>query len=219
MIETSTWLELFKSKLKEIFSDRVFFIGLQGSYSRNEATESSDIDMVVILDDLMPIDIVTYNNMLDTLPHRDKICGFLSGKNELLSWESSDLFSLFYDTLPLYGDLCDILIKIDDEAVKRAIKIGVCNIYHGCVHNMLYEKSLDILKGLYKSASYVVRAIYFRNTGKYIKQLHDLKKLSEKDEQNIIENIFALKNDDVTDFTELSNTLFLWTQKWIQNLK
>ena len=44
---------------------------------------------------------------------------------------------------------------IGESAVNRAIKIGACNIYHGCVHNMLHEKSEDILRGLYKSASFV----------------------------------------------------------------
>ena len=55
--------------------------------------------------------------------------------------------------------------------VNGAIKIGACNIYHGCVHNMLHEKSEDILRGLYKSASFVVQAIAFMKTGIYKKNL------------------------------------------------
>jgi predicted nucleotidyltransferase len=38
--------------MEETFSERIWFIGLQGSYGRNEANASSDIDMVVILDEL-----------------------------------------------------------------------------------------------------------------------------------------------------------------------
>ena len=63
-------------------------MGLQGSYGRGEATEASDIDIVVILDKLSADDIQTYNSMLDTLPHRDLICGFLSGRDEIMNWES-----------------------------------------------------------------------------------------------------------------------------------
>ena len=66
------------------------------SYSRGEATETSDIDVVVILDKLSAKDIETYNRMLNTFSHRDLICSFLSGKDELLNWEASDLFQ-FYD--------------------------------------------------------------------------------------------------------------------------
>ncbi len=64
---------------------------------------------------------------------------------------------------------------VDETTVNRAIKIGACNIYHGCVHNMVHEKSEDILRGLYKSASFVVQAIAFKQTGKYIKYQCELR--------------------------------------------
>jgi hypothetical protein len=62
-----------------------------------------------------------------------------------------------------------LLTKIDNAAVDRVIKKDACNIYHGCVHNMLYEKSDDIVPRLYKSASFVIQAIVFKNIGKYIR--------------------------------------------------
>lgn len=70
--------------LNDTFGNRVWFVGLQGSYGRGEACDTSDIDVVVILDELSASDIGVYNAMLDTLPERELICGFLSGKNELL---------------------------------------------------------------------------------------------------------------------------------------
>ena len=73
----------FLKALNETFEKRVWFVGLQGSYSRGEATKTSDIDVVVILDELSASDIQRYNATLDTLPHRELICGFLSGKEEL----------------------------------------------------------------------------------------------------------------------------------------
>ena len=42
----------FLNELNKNFDDRIFFVGLQGSYGRGEATEKSDIDLVVILDEL-----------------------------------------------------------------------------------------------------------------------------------------------------------------------
>ena len=56
----------------------------------------SDIDVVVILDELSVADIETYNAMLDTLPHRELICGFLSGQKEIMAWEPSDLFQFIH---------------------------------------------------------------------------------------------------------------------------
>ena len=87
MIEITGWMKGFLQKLDNIFGKRVFFVGLQGSYGRGEATETSDIDVVVILDELTVMDLQTYSAMLDTLPHRELICGFLSGKDEIMNWE------------------------------------------------------------------------------------------------------------------------------------
>ena len=147
MIDIDIWMKYFLKALDETFKQRVWFVGIQGSYARGEATENSDIDMVVILDELTINDLQIYDRMLDTLSYRELICGFLSGKGELMNWDAADLFQFYYDTKPIKGSLDDLLVLIDDTALNRAIKIDVCNIYHGCVHNMLYDKSEDILKG------------------------------------------------------------------------
>lgn len=218
MIHIDTWLDQFLRTLQKTFGERLWFFGLQGSYGRGEATESSDIDLVVILDQLTIADVQLYHNMLDTFPNREFICGFLSGKDELLNWETSDLFQFYYDTKPIQGSLDELLVCIDDVAVDRAIKIGACNIYHGCVHNMVHEKNEEILKGLYKSASFVVQAVCFRQTGKYTMHQEDLLNIAGKDEKIIIQNFLDLKRGGIVDFTDLSDTLFLWSKKWISRV-
>ncbi len=215
MIDITAWMKLFLQTLNEIFGNRVWFVGLQGSYGRGEATETSDIDAVVILDELCAADIRDYNAMLDTLPYRELICGFLSSKDEIKNWEPSDLFQFYYDTTPIMGSLDELLSVIDETAVNRAIKIGACNIYHGCVHNMLHEKSHDILRALYKSASFVVQAIAFKQTGNYISYQKELLQVVSSDERGIVETFLNLKNGGTVDFDLMSEALFLWSKKWI----
>ena len=215
MIEITTWMDGFLKALHDTFENRVWFVGLQGSHGRGEATETSDIDVVVILDELSASDIHKYNTMLDTLPHRELICGFVSGKNELLNWEPSDLFQFYYDTTPIKGSLDELLAVIDGAAIDSAIKIGACNVYHGCVHNMLHEKSDDILRGLYKSASFVVQAIAFKQTGKYVKYQKDLLGVVSADEHKIIETFLKLKNGGAVEFDAMSEELFAWAKKQI----
>ena len=215
MIDITVWMQNFLQTLNKTFENRVWFVGLQGSYGRGEATETSDIDVVVILDELSAKDIQIYNDMLDTLPHRDLICGFLSGRNEIMNWEPSDLFQFCNDTTPIKGTLDEVFALIDENAINRAIKIGACNIFHGCVHNMLHEKSEDILRGLYKSASFVVQAIVFKQTGNYIKYQEELLKVVSSDEHEIVENFMNLKNGGTVDFSLMSETLFDWAKKWI----
>ena len=215
MIEINAWLNDFLIALRDKFFDRVWFVGLQGSYARGEATESSDIDIVVILDELTESDIKAYNAVLDTLPNRELICGFLSGKEELFKWESSDLFQFYYDTTPIMGSLDELKPLLDGAAIDKAIKIGVCNVYHGCVHNMLHEKSMEILKGLYKSASFIVQAIAFKQSGRYIKHQKELLCVVSHDEKAIVETFLSLKNKEAVDFAKASQILFEWSKKRI----
>jgi predicted nucleotidyltransferase len=215
MVEISNWMNAFLEALDGLFAERIWFVGLQGSYGRGEATENSDIDVVVILNELTSTDIRAYNAMLDTLLHREKICGFLSGKQELLNWEPSDLFQFYHDTKPIRGSLDDLLPLLDKAAVDGAIKIGACNIYHGCVHNMLHEKSAEILSGLYKSASFVVQAIAFRETGRYASCQKDLLQVVSAEERGIVETFLHLKNGGAIDFEKMSEALFRWAQRRI----
>ena len=218
MIDINVWMNDFLQQLDEVFGSRIWFVGLQGSYARSEATENSDIDVVVILDTLSASDIEAYHDMLDSLPNRELICGFVSGKDEILNWEPSDLFQFYHDTTPIKGSLDELLPLIDHIAIDRAIKIGACNIYHGCVHNMLHEKSEEILKGLYKSASFVVQAIIYKQTGNYIQQQSRLLQVASIEERRITETFLKYKNGENVDFNEASIMLFEWSQKRIKTL-
>ena len=217
-IDINAWMNGFLQKLNEVFADRVWFVGLQGSYGRGEATETSDIDVVVILDELRAQDIQIYQEMLDVMPHRELICGFLSGKDEIINWEPSDLFQFYHDTTPIKGSLDCLLPLIDSTAIDRAIKFGACNIYHGCVHNMLHEKSEEILKGLYKAATFVVQAIVFKQTKRYIKSKEELLAVAELPEQAIIDNFLRYKSCESVDFDTASQSLFGWAKRWITTI-
>ena len=80
---------------------------------------------------------------------------------------------------------------------------------------MLHEKSDDILRGLYKSASFVVQAIIFQETGNYILHQKDLLQLSSPDERIIVDTALRLKNGESVDFSPMSDTLFDWSKGWI----
>lgn len=222
MTDIQKWLDIFCAALSETFGNRIWFVGLQGSYGRNEATDESDIDVVVILDALQPKDITHYREMLEMLPCREKICGFLSGKAELQRWEPADLFQFYYDTAPIQGSLDSLLDHIDRTAVQRAVHSGVCNIYHACVHNAVHERSPEILQGLYKSARFVIQAICFLQTDSYCKDKISLRKAVQPTEQKILDVEKVLKaTPAITEkqFNETTEILFLWAQKRITDIE
>ena len=209
MVNIDLWLTEFQTRLDETFANRIYFLGLQGSYARGEATASSDLDVVVIFDELTPADLQAYGAMLDTLPHREKTCGFVSGRKELESWDSADLFQFYHDTLPVRGSLDSLLPKVDAAAVNRAISMGACGIYHGCVHNLLHDKSEEVLRGLYKSASFVAQAICFRRQSELREQLSGY-------DRRIVDTFLHLKSGGAVDFTGMSDLLFRWAKHWIE---
>lgn len=166
MTEIRSWMKSYAEKAEELFPGRIRFIGLQGSYGRGEASENSDINVVLILDRLME--------------------------------------------------------KIRREDVQRTVKIGACNIYHMCVHNMVHEKDAGILRGLYKSARFAVQAVLYLQTGRYEKQRSRMMPLLLRRERRIMENeaeirrILDAGQCPDKEFARLSNELLTWASEWIQ---
>ena len=107
--QLDTWLELFTHRLLDTFPGRVIFLGIQGSRGRGESKPDSDIDMVVVLDQVGLEDLRAYRELLRTLPHGGLTCGFFCGREELLHWPRYDLLQLVLDTKPLYGGLENLL--------------------------------------------------------------------------------------------------------------
>ncbi|MCI9111393.1 MAG: nucleotidyltransferase domain-containing protein [Eubacterium sp.] len=218
MFNIEEWISDFSQKIQENFKSRIEFIGLQGSYAREEATEGSDIDVVVIFDKLKMDDLKRYDEIISKMSCREKICGFLSGKDELANWEKSDLFQFYYDTKAIYGKLDFILPLIKKENVKQAVLIGGCNIYHACCHNIIHEKSLDILKALFKQAVFVLQAKYFYDAENYVSKKKELIDKLEAEDKHILELYFTIKSADKTEeFDNYSNELFVWSSRLIKD--
>ena len=212
-MEITKWMDSFADAVRQAFGERVYCIGLQGSRARGEAAADSDIDVVVILDEWREADWPRYEAVLSGLPEWDKICGFVSGKRELLAWEPSELFGFYYDTKPWYGDLEELKTRFHMADARRAVRIGACGIYHACAHNRLHEKSEEMLRGLYKSAFFTLRADYFCRTGEFIRKKSELLSLLDGEGREIL--AAGLENTD-GGFAEQSERLLRWAGSLIQ---
>ena len=123
--QLDTWLELFTHRLLDTFPGRVIFLGIQGSRGRGESKPDSDIDMVVVLDQVGLEDLRAYRELLRTLPHGGLTCGFFCGREELLHWPRYDLLQLVLDTKPLYGGLENLLPAFSPADTAAAVHIGL----------------------------------------------------------------------------------------------
>lgn len=211
--DINSWLKVFQEKLITLFGNRIKFFGLQGSYGRGEQTAGSDIDVVIILDEVSFKDLQLYQSMLDSFKEHDMICGFVSGERELMNWEKSDLLQLVLDTKPIIGSLEHLQNLFNDEDIRRSVLTGACNLYHACSHNFLHAKDSNMLVGLYKAARFTVRMKHFLDTGSYISSM---KLLSEyvTDKDRTILNIASSEFQE-KDFTEYSRILIEWASEII----
>ena len=209
------WLNIILDKLKYTFKERLIFAGLQGSYSRGEATDKSDIDLVIILDELDFDDLKQYRKIIDSMPDKEKACGFISGKKELKEWSKTDLFQFFYDTKPLIGNLFDITEPPSIIDIKTSIKTGLENIYHGASHSYLHsDNHKEDLINLYKMTFFILQAKYFIKTDTYVKTKLELaQKLTgiDKEMLDICINKDDILNKNTKEIEKLYEKLIEWS--------
>ena len=139
MIEPQTWVADALARMKKAFGPRLAYL-VQGSYRRGEATETSDIDLVVLLDTVEPVDLDIYRSIVHALPEGHKACGFCSGTEEFFHWPRHELLPFSMDTDDYYGRLKDFLPPLSQEDARAGAKIGASALLHLLTHSYLYAE-------------------------------------------------------------------------------
>ena len=195
-MDISIFMESFKDNLLALFNDNLLFLGIQGSYGRGEAKETSDIDPVIILHQRGKNEILRYRSYIDTLPEKNILCGFVSSIDELRAWESADRAQLILDTKPVYRDLAELCPPITGDDIRRAVQQGACAIYHASSHNILHARNWSILTELYKSSRFTIRMKHYLDTGVYVSAFRDLSAVVDEEEKMILEAQDPSTEDD-----------------------
>lgn len=185
--DVSKWADDVTVKLKNNFPGRLLFVGLQGSHKRGEATPDSDIDLVVILDELTIDDLKKYKAIIGSMPENEKACGFISGKREINNWPTMDIFQFKNDTMPVFGSLDGLVPAVGREDIEAYIKVSSANLYHMAVHCYLYDKDAGNLKQIVKPLFFLLLAVYYLRTGVYVSSKKELRALLTNEEREILE--------------------------------
>ena len=212
MLNMEEWMALYQETMLRCFGERVRFIGLQGSRARGEASENSDIDVVLLLDRLAPEDLEKYRRAAAGLPRRELLCGFVSGVSELKNWERGELFQFYYDTTPVLGRLEEVITPPGREDAARAALAGSCAIYHLCVHNGLHGRELPVLYGAAKSVRCVLQAEYFLADGVFLRRREELEARLSPEETRVWKAVTG-REEDLDDITAL---LLHWSGRLIR---
>lgn len=211
------WLAILTDKITAEFGKRVLFIGLQGSYFRGEATEQSDIDIIVILEELSFKDLKAYREIIKSMDQSEKACGFICGKGEIEAWPKQDIFHLIYDSEALYGDITKIIKKPSEEDIRNNIRTEAADLYHEVCHRYLYSGDLpqmvEKLKHAYKTAFFITQEMVFLNKKQYIKTKQEMLSFFDKGTRDIL--YIAIMWDHLQQDREIrSECYYMWLIEW-----
>lgn len=187
MINADKWMIELTEKLKVRFDNKLLFSGLQGSYRRGEANEDSDIDAVVILETLSFDDLSAYREIILSMPHNHKACGFISGRQELLNWPKHELLQFKQDIRSYYGEIDKLLPDIERKHVIESVKISASSLYHLCCHAVVHTPTdISALRSMYKNASFLLLSVFYLRESVFIPTKKELLLLLEGDEKKIL---------------------------------
>lgn len=195
------------------FGSRLLYVGLQGSYLRGEATETSDIDIMVIIDELTIEDLNSYRDIIASLESPEKSCGFICGKAELANWNPLEIFHLLNGTEDYYGVLQELVPVYTKSDIRNFVKMSLNNMYHEICHRYIHadlNKNIAKLSGTYKGTFFILQNLYYLEHGKFIHTKAELLPLLSGKNHAVLKRAVELNNGIAHDFSESFELLFTW---------
>ena len=207
--------------LKDAFGERLMYIGLQGSYLRNEETENSDIDIMAVIDNLSVEDLKTYQKALVSVGSFDKSCGFICGKDDLKHWNPLEICHLLNTTKDFYGELKKLVPEYTIEDERNHVKLSLNNLYHEICHRYVHaDREYNVLKLpiTCKSVFFIMQHLYYLSTGNFIATKRELLECVQDENKTVLELSISLQNNIDYDFDRVFSILFKWCQNVLSRL-
>lgn len=209
-MDIDVWMNDLIDQLKTEFKERLVLVGLQGSRARDEQREDSDIDIVVVIEDLNADDLASYRSVIQKMPHAELACGFIGSPDVLAAWPRHDVFNLANDTDIRYGSFDFMDTEFTAEEAKLAADACASEIYHALCHTAVFEPNMlpDLLQSCLKSVFFGIRAKHFAQTGKFVNSRVQLLNLVNDSERWLLQ---AYDKDVQMDNKELASKLLRWS--------
>ncbi len=221
MFQIEQYFSRLTEQMKHEFSTSLVYIGLQGSYLREEATENSDIDIMVVLETLTVSDLDRYRTVLQSVGHFEKSCGFICSRTDLANWNPLEIHHLLHNTKDCYGKLRDLVPSYTEEDIRNFIKLSINNLYHELCHRYIHKSEANNEKNLpmtYKCVFFILQNLYFLNHGTHICTKAELLPLLDGADRAVLERAIELSNGTAYAFQDSFSLLFQWCQETLQTL-
>ena len=202
--------------LKDRFSSRLAYVGLQGSYLRGEETEESDIDIMVVIDGFSVCDMEAYKMAIESLELSKKSCGFICGTEDLKNWNSLEICHLLNTTKDYFGTLTELVPKYTTEDVRSFVKLSLGNLYHELCHRFIHserEKTVSALPHIYKSVFFILQDLHYLESGCFMSCKKDLAEVLTGKDKLVLETAISVSCGAEFDFDEAFDLLFTWCKE------
>ena len=221
MIEIDNYISKLIVALQQQYGARLIYVGLQGSYLRGEATDSSDIDIMVVIDELNVSDLDCYRGIIQSQEYSDKSCGFICSKTDLENWNPLEICHLLNSTKDCYGALKPLVPAYTNNDIRNYLKMSINNLYHEICHRYVHaghSKNVAKLPGTYKSVFFILQNLYYLNHGEFIPTKSKLLPLLDGKNRTVLERSIELANGTAYDFQDSYELLFTWCQDTLTSL-
>ena len=198
------------AQLKGAYADRLLYVGLQGSFLRNEANENSDIDIMVVIDNLTAQDFAQYQKALIAIGDYEKSCGFICGKDDLANWNKLEICHLLHTTRDIYGVLSNYLPEYTTEDVRSYIKLSVGNLYHELCHRYVHsdpENNIKMLPITCKQIFFIMQNLYYYKNQVFFNSKHELLTHLTGIDAEVLSVSLSLQSSEEYDFDYTLNLL------------
>lgn len=221
MVNIQSYISRLTEMLQERFGQRLLYVGLQGSYLRDEANENSDIDIMVILDELTVADLDTYRGLVQSLESYEKSCGFICGEKDLANWNPLEIRNLLGSTKDYFGQLKDFVPTCTEQDLRNFVKMSLNNLYHEICHRYIHADratNAECLPFTYKGVFFILQNLHCLRTGKFIGTKAELLAVLTGKDREILIRAMAMKNGEAFDFADSYALLYAWCQETLQTV-
>lgn len=221
MVDIENYIRQLTELLKRQFDSRLLYVGLQGSYLRGEATDNSDIDIMVVIDELSVVDLDAYRTAIQSLEHFDKSCGFICSKEDIANWNPLEICHLLNCTKDYFGVLNELVPTYKENDIRNFVKMSVNNLYHEICHRYIHgdsDKNVAKLPGTYKGVFFILQNMYYLTHGKFVATKAELLQCLEGKNHAVLEHSLSLNNRGDYDFAESFELLFSWCQETLKSI-
>ena len=220
MVNIESYISRLTEMMQEKFGQRLLYLGLQGSYLRGEATETSDIDVMIIFDEIDAPTLDTYRDLLISVGDYDRSCGFVCSRADMAAWNTPEVCHLLHTTRDLYGRLADFVPAYTREDVIQYVKMSIGNLYHELVHRYLHadaEKNKRSLPYSYKSVFFILQSVYYLKTGVFYQTKKELTEHLSGIDRDVMQRALSLASGGDFELYEEFSDLLEWCKATLRS--